>query len=54
MYRCIGCDAPAQTNCECSEVKFQLPREEQPKIKKINIASGEDVVLEQEEELAHA
>lgn len=46
MYRCANCDTPAQFSCECAEVQEFNQHVEQDDSEKINIASGEDVVLE--------
>ena len=47
MYRCFQCDAPAECNCACyTQVEVPQPQQEQ-EIKRVNIASGEDVVLEE-------
>ena len=52
MYRCVACDAPAQTVCACWYGEDE-PRLYNKAPEKLNIASGEDVVIfEQEEEFA--
>ncbi len=43
MYRCYSCDSPAQAPCPCHS--FQPKVEETPE--RINVASGEDVSLEE-------
>jgi hypothetical protein len=54
MYRCFACDAPTQSKCACA---FQIAadamekmkqNDDRPPVKKVNIASGEDVVLEEQ------
>lgn len=46
MYRCGVCDTPAQFDCECVEVQQINDEIENQLDERINIASGEDVVLE--------
>lgn len=51
MYRCIGCDAPAQANCDCSKEK---PQQNDPwgwkeEERKLDINSGRYVEMNETE-----
>lgn len=55
MYRCSACDTPSQFNCACyTQMERPEPKPiplREPEQRRVNIASGEDALVDHENEM---